>query len=974
MNYKLLLGLILLSIVILPYLPALAQGGQIPTTIYWSPETSQDTGVLRAASGDVDIFFWTVRKTLIPTFALVNLTLIPSFSTYNTLVFNVAQNVIDPNLPGTVTVYRDKVFPGQYIPGLVLVDPDKWFETDPMLATNFNVNITDITEEMYVDLTWNPFAIREVRFAVNWLVDRAYVAGTIYGGAAVPKYCAILTAHPQYVEMFKDICEGYGFTISDPGYAKAIFETVVQNVNATLNNYNFTLIYIDGVLHLAKIDLTWVRRININFMIRTEDERLEIGRHVADNLRTYFNLWVNNIERPRPGPIRTAYYTNPVKRDPFGTIPTGDDYEPRIWHIYTEGWVTTAEEPWHWLRWTITFFYLPDSGYGPNHWRSTWWYWYCNDTVWALQYKLNYYTYVNETELKNDILSGLRYGIEEAIRVFIVDEINVYPAYRYTLTDVIAGYTGLASPWALRTLRFTKPEVKFLQFSATGALFMSWWNPLTGFTDIYSEYIHRFLADFDYWINPATGTHDPMRVESYYVKQTYPANISLAEVTGYVYDPIQEKWVYLWEANDKWVKATWEAYWGYSYDEIVGRTLKFCSYVETRYKSKDGMTLGYWHDGSAYTIADLIYGIAFSYEWSFDDEIITGEPDPYYWDELAPAYGLHQYFGFKIINWTSMAYWYDYADVVPVYVADAADAFADMPWHLLYAGEELIVSNGAYGTLYGWSTIGPYTAVDYIDPKVALDVKKALENIRDNRAYVPKIPKYFNYPDPYWASALITDVDARYSNAIRFIETYKHAYVSQGPYYVESYDPVAFTMVIKRFDKYQFPEIFDYIFTTATAYRVISIDKLTFKDRVFVELGDRLEIEFLITIGTKYPAVKPIDVNLADLTFRIDIYNKETGEYLGTLPSQYITITVQPDKSIRIKIEVPPEYLKQLVGGTLTTWNYYVYYPETRGPAFGSFDVDIITRLTPPPAPEPTILPLIILIALLAILLIIKRK
>ncbi|MEM1825954.1 MAG: hypothetical protein QXX35_04270, partial [Desulfurococcaceae archaeon] len=82
MNYKLLLGLVLLSIVILPYLPALAQGGQIPTTIYWSPETSQDAGVLRAASGDVDIFFWTVRKTLIPTYALVNLTLIPSFSTY----------------------------------------------------------------------------------------------------------------------------------------------------------------------------------------------------------------------------------------------------------------------------------------------------------------------------------------------------------------------------------------------------------------------------------------------------------------------------------------------------------------------------------------------------------------------------------------------------------------------------------------------------------------------------------------------------------------------------------------------------------------------------------------------------------------------------------------------------------------------------------------------------------------------------
>ena len=43
----------------------------------------------------------------------------------------------------------------------------------------------------------NPFSVREIREAMNWLVNRRHIAEEIYGGMAVPRTLPVNTAFPD---------------------------------------------------------------------------------------------------------------------------------------------------------------------------------------------------------------------------------------------------------------------------------------------------------------------------------------------------------------------------------------------------------------------------------------------------------------------------------------------------------------------------------------------------------------------------------------------------------------------------------------------------------------------------------------------------------------------------------------------------------------------------------------------------------
>ena len=68
----------------------------------------------------------------------------------------------------------------------------------------------------------NPFHVPAIREAINWLVDRDYVAEEIYGGLAVPRYLPLTTAFPDYARL-ADVARRLELHYSyDPEKAKAI--------------------------------------------------------------------------------------------------------------------------------------------------------------------------------------------------------------------------------------------------------------------------------------------------------------------------------------------------------------------------------------------------------------------------------------------------------------------------------------------------------------------------------------------------------------------------------------------------------------------------------------------------------------------------------------------------------------------------------------------------------------------------------
>jgi peptide/nickel transport system substrate-binding protein len=108
--------------------------------------------------------------------------------------------------------------------------------------------------------TFNPFSIREVRFAMNYIVDRDFIVNQLYQGSAAPMFTFMSSYDPDFVTIYEIVAKyefGYDLTtaasIVDPAMTAAGCEKV------------------EGKWHYQGTPVT------IKFIIRVEDERREIG-------------------------------------------------------------------------------------------------------------------------------------------------------------------------------------------------------------------------------------------------------------------------------------------------------------------------------------------------------------------------------------------------------------------------------------------------------------------------------------------------------------------------------------------------------------------------------------------------------------------------------------------------------------------------------------------------------------------------
>ena len=1015
MNYKLLLGLILLGVIIFPYLPATTQVvGQFPSTVEWGAVTQQDVGILLVARGDYDIFlfsnplFW--YNALAPD-VRANLTLIRTATTYIDIVFNPAQNVIDANLPDEQE-FAEANFPGYFIPGLLVVDPDAIGLN--MTPTWMVVNWTDIdpTNPTHMaNLHFNPVAIREIRFAFNYLIDRAVITDQIYQGSAVPKYGAIGYFHPYYSYIEDVYFQQFQFSATgDVQRAVQIYENALAQVNATLaGNYGMYLYFKPDPnapggewLYFVKPDGS-EEPVVINFYIRTEDERKDVGLQIADWIETYFRIRVNRILRDRTY-VSIVYFSNPVK--------TYTAFDGNWWTMYTEGWVTMGESLDVWARYTVTWFYLPFGGLYPNAFYGAYlgWYWY-NKTLHDAELLLDYGTYTDANVLKQDIRTWFIEGLKQAIRVFIADTLEYFAANKNSLAQIVPGLaSGLYTPWALRTLRTYKATARLLEFSAEGTLFMSPWNPVMGFTDIYSELMHAMLTDYDLYARPDTAIPEPIRVESYTITRGvippdadayifYSVNDTWVEIktfftqaynelqwllnelnqtyhfngTIFTYDDIN--WTYvqqnatLWNAVKELVyaKYIYEDWGGYYLPDVLTWNAAGFKAPNPLIKVTVNYILGRWHDGSDITMADILYTWAFTWEWAFPDNYITGEADPYYDSQLESALqGYATVYGIRVENATALTVYVDYDDVYDELVVDYAVGWPDMPWHVMAAAEELIATQALAptGYPYGWTDTESTTGISFIDPNHATDVRNMLNDFYNNVT----IPHAVSYLDDYPFAGLLADNYTRYQNAINFITTYGHAYISSGPYYVESYDPTTYTLTMRLFPDYPINRT---EWLTKFTVKTVSVVASTVESTVWVAFNDSLRFRIDIKFYQITPSYQelPIDPNKVSVKLSLYYYN---GTWLADVPSQYITI--YPNGTI--VADIPASWIRSVwpTGGTPGYIVYSVSHEESPTTLTGYVETDIISTATPPPVPEPSLLPLLVLVALLAFILIIRRK
>src|SRR5690606_23673943 len=145
------------------------------------------------------------------------------------------------------------------------------------LFDELQFNIAECTDTNQL----NPFANQTIREAMNYAIDRNYVAQELYNGLAVPKYVTLAEAGADRARFAKEIRQIEAQYAYDFDKANEIISGEMEAMGATMEGGVWTY---NG------------QPVNLIFLIRNEDTRLVIGGYIASQLED-MGFTVERVER-----------------------------------------------------------------------------------------------------------------------------------------------------------------------------------------------------------------------------------------------------------------------------------------------------------------------------------------------------------------------------------------------------------------------------------------------------------------------------------------------------------------------------------------------------------------------------------------------------------------------------------------------------------------------------------------------------
>jgi len=727
--------LCLLSLVILVSLTTsvLAEvKGPIVDKIYINAKMKEEIGLKDAAEGLTDIFFW---------------------------------GVSGPTIMGLDQATKDKL-------DIYTVPSGSW-------SLNFNPvpNAAPYIVKVEDKEFFNPFAIREVRFAMNDLINRKYLVDEILGGAGGPMFTMATPGQPGTYK-YNLVANRLGFT-PEGNEKKAIKEiTEALQVAAALPE-------LQG--RLAKQGEWWTfdgEPATINFLIRVDDPqgRLREGEYIASQIEKA-GIKVERLLWDRVKCIETSYYSDPA------------DYE---WNIYTEGWGAGATRAfWEHI---VCQMYAPWYGYmagGPD---SKWH--YENDEIDRLTEKAYTGNFLTEEEYWETVLEALELALKDACRIYVAYQNDYYATNKDAFNNRMCyGLGDGLNEWSMITANTKNKELRVTEFSAKGALFMSAWDPIgtEGFNDVYSLVIAQPLFDRASFESPASAIATPWRVIPHDVKTEVDRD-EAGEVVGKI--PVSPKAIKYDSAKKEWYKV------GAGETAMSTGTYTFI--------------FGNFHHGRPMTIANILYADAFITEWITKD----GDDDRYY-DAAYESYHRPDWEiskGMTLNLDSTITNYFDY-NFPPSKERVAANGspwvslsgrYVVLPWEVYEALAELVAAGSASGEVYSFTPSEGVEQVDLLRPSCVTDIRAKLVEMKDNSHLPVSLKDYVT----------VEEAKAGYEAAIKWIDEKGHAFIGNGPFYMEKYDSATNFIELTAFRDPEYPFTPDYwpsVFATITV-RIDSVD------------------------------------------------------------------------------------------------------------------------------------------------------
>ncbi|MEM4281072.1 MAG: ABC transporter substrate-binding protein, partial [Candidatus Caldarchaeum sp.] len=278
----------------------------------------------------------------------------------------------------------------------------------------------------------NPFSVPRIREAINYLVDRNYIASEIMGGLGVPRYTALAPSFPdygRYADLLRGIEREYAYNFDK---ARTIVGEEMTKLGAQLR---------DGKWYYKGEPVTLI------FLIRVEDQRRQIGDYVASQLE-------------KLGFTVDRQYKTSREASPIWIRGNPADGK---WHLYTGGWITTSVDRDEGSNFGA--FYTPRGDPAPL-WQA-----YKPDPefdrvaakLWNREYK--------SIEERNELMKrAITLSMKDSVRVWLIHQTAPWPARKdVQLTyDLAGGYSG-ARLWPY-TLRYVDKVGGSVKIASTDLL------------------------------------------------------------------------------------------------------------------------------------------------------------------------------------------------------------------------------------------------------------------------------------------------------------------------------------------------------------------------------------------------------------------------------------------------------------------------------------------------------------------------
>ncbi len=645
----------------------------------------------------------------------------------------------------------------------------------------------------------NPFASPKIREAMNWLIDRRFIAEEIMRGLGRPRYLPIASGFPDFARL-ADVARGLEIRYApNPNRARAVISEEMVKLGASL---------VGGKWQYRG------RPVTLTFLIRTEDDRRAIGEYVAGLLEGV-GL---SVERR----LGTAAELSPLW--------IGGDPSKGQWHLYTGGWISTVISRDD--GGTFDFYYTP-RGLERPLWQA----YKPSPEFNRVADRLGRSDFTTMAERNRLFARALELALQDSVRIWLVEESSISPRREEikVVADLAGGISGsVLWPFTIRYEGRTGGTVRI----GVPSMLPEPWNPIGGSNWIFDTTLYRATQDYATITNPFTGLELPQRVEraEVFVKQGLPVSktldwvslqfvpqIRVPESAFISWDPKAQRFVTVGEKHPKGLTA---------------RTKVVVYFERSLFKKVQ------WHDGTALSMGDIMLGWILTFDRAmeasalFDESSVPGfesfertfrgfrivQEDPLVVEVYSDAFTMDAE---SIAGGAAVAFW-------PLY------GFGPGPWHTLALG---IRAEAAGEVAFSQDKAAKQKVeqLNYVagPTLAALDRHLAAARAENFIPYKPALSKYIS----------AEEARTRWTFLTHWREGRGHFWVGMGPFLLQRVSPVEKVVELRRFGRFPDPS------TKWVRFDEPMLASVAASGPPSVRIGDEAAVDVRITFkGRPYPA------------------------------------------------------------------------------------------------------------------------